>query len=60
MIGPILQRVGVSPQQVETRLEKELEKMPQVRAGTGAPLGQVYITPRLEKTLQSRGTRQSD
>ncbi len=53
LVGPILQRVGVSPQQVETRLEKELEKMPQVRAGTGAPLGQVYITPRLEKTLQS-------
>ena len=53
LVGPVLQRVGVSPQQVETRLEKELEKMPQVRAGTGAPLGQVYITPRLEKTLQS-------
>jgi ATP-dependent Clp protease ATP-binding subunit ClpB len=53
LVAPILQRVGASPQQVESRLEKELEKIPQVRGAAGAPIGQVYITPGLEKTLQS-------
>jgi len=43
----------VSPQQVEAGLEKELQKIPQVRSGGGAPLGQVYIAPSLEKTLSS-------
>jgi ATP-dependent Clp protease ATP-binding subunit ClpB len=50
IVNPILQRIGVSPQQVEARLEKEMQKIPQVRAG-GAPLGQVYITPSLEKAF---------
>jgi ATP-dependent Clp protease ATP-binding subunit ClpB len=53
LVTPILQRIGVSPQQVEAGLEKELQKIPQVRSGGGAPLGQVYIAPSLEKTLSS-------
>jgi ATP-dependent Clp protease ATP-binding subunit ClpB len=52
LVSPILQRVGVSPQQLEDRLQKELQKIPQVRAA-GAPLGQVYVTPVLEKTLNA-------
>ena len=53
LVTLILQRIGVSPQQVEAGLEKELQKIPQVRSGGGAPLGQVYIAPSLEKTLSS-------
>ncbi|MDH7499349.1 MAG: ATP-dependent chaperone ClpB, partial [candidate division NC10 bacterium] len=52
LVTPILQRVGVSPRQVEARLEEELQKVPQVRGGA-APLGQVYITSALEKALQA-------
>jgi len=53
LVTLILQRIGVSPQQVEAGLEKELQKIPQVRSGGGAPLGQVYIAPSLEKTLSA-------
>jgi ATP-dependent Clp protease ATP-binding subunit ClpB len=50
LVTPVLQRIGVSPQQLEARLEEGLQRIPQVRGG-GAALGQVYITPALEKAL---------
>jgi ATP-dependent Clp protease ATP-binding subunit ClpB len=52
LVVPILQKIGVSPRQLEAGLDRELQKIPQVRT-TGAPLGQIYITPSLEKTLSA-------
>ena len=46
----LLQKVGVQPTAILDRVEKALDRMPQV---TGAAAGQAYITPRLKKLIES-------
>ncbi|MBI2902578.1 MAG: ATP-dependent chaperone ClpB [Candidatus Methylomirabilis oxyfera] len=50
VVQPILSKMGASPAQVAQRLKEELRRLPQV---SGAPQGQAYITPRLEKVLNA-------
>ena len=45
----LLQKLGVPPTTVAERLQKALDRLPQV---TGAA-GQTYITPRLKKVIES-------
>src|SRR5690349_9194382 len=45
----LLQKLGVQPSAVLTRVEKALDRIPQV---TGAA-GQAYITPRLKKLIET-------
>src|SRR5919198_3609593 len=46
----ILSKAGVSPEQLQRRLEQELERMPKVSGPSGPP-DQVYITGRLNRLL---------
>src|SRR5687767_5842746 len=46
----ILTKSGASPETVRSRVEQELDKLPQV-SGPGANPDQIYITPRLQRTL---------
>src|ERR1051326_235172 len=46
----LLQKLGVQPTAILDRVEKALDRMPQV---TGAAAGQAYITPRLKKLIES-------
>ena len=51
IIVPILQRIGVDTDQLKTRLNAHLGSLPQVYGGGG--IDQIYITPRLNKTLEN-------
>jgi len=51
IIVPILQRIGVDIDQLKTRLNAHLGSLPQVYGGGG--IDQIYITPRLNKTLEN-------
>jgi ATP-dependent Clp protease ATP-binding subunit ClpB len=46
----LLQKLGVSPTTVVDRVQKALDRIPQV---TGASAGQAYITPRLKKIIEA-------
>ncbi len=46
LVTPILQRHGVSPQQIKSELVKEIEKFPKVSGGTGE-----YLSTSLKKIL---------
>ena len=48
IIGAILNKLGINPQQIERELTKYLQKQPSVQ-GTAA--GQVYLSPKLNKLL---------
>ena len=48
IIGAILNKSGINPQQIEQELTKYLQKQPSVQ-GTAA--GQVYLSPKLNKLL---------
>src|SRR4051794_25647706 len=45
----LLQKLGVPPTTVLDRVEKALDRIPQVTGATG----QAYITPRLKKTIEN-------
>lgn len=51
VVQSILERIGANIRNVETNLEKALDRLPRV-SGTGAG-GQVYITPRLKNVLDN-------
>jgi ATP-dependent Clp protease ATP-binding subunit ClpB len=46
----LLQKLGVSPTALVERVQKALDRIPQV---TGAAAGQAYITPRLKKIIEA-------
>jgi len=50
VVTPILKKLGADTKAIEGELIAELERMPSV-TGSGA-IGQVYITPRLQKALE--------
>src|SRR5574341_1552871 len=50
VVQPILKRIGVNRGQLTSRLGEELKRLPKV---SGAPHGQIHITPRMEKTLNA-------
>ncbi|MBZ0160257.1 MAG: ATP-dependent chaperone ClpB [bacterium] len=50
VVQPILRKVGATPGQVGSRLIEELRRLPRV---SGVTQGQVHITPRLEKVLNT-------
>jgi len=50
VIRPVLAKLGASPEAILAELKERLGRMPQV---SGASMGQLYITPRLNKTLES-------
>ncbi len=50
VVQPILRKVGATPGQVDSRLIEELRRLPRV---SGVTQGQVHITPRLEKVLNT-------
>ena len=52
IVVPLLQKLGVDPQAISDRLEEELQRLPQVYGGGGAP-GQAYISPRLKAVLDA-------
>jgi ATP-dependent Clp protease ATP-binding subunit ClpB len=51
----VLQRAGVSVVKAAERLQRALERMPRV-SGSGAPAGQVYVSPRLDAVLRAAET----
>ena len=50
VIRPLLAKLGASPEAVSAEAIEKLKKMPQV---SGGGLGQLYLTPRLNKTLEN-------
>lgn len=48
IIPPLLQKLGVNPVEVASRLEEALKKVPKVYGG-----GEIYITPRLSKVIEA-------
>jgi ATP-dependent Clp protease ATP-binding subunit ClpB len=48
VVAPILRKLGVDPAVLRDRLEKAIEAFPKV---SGASLGQLYISPRLQQVL---------
>ncbi|HVZ80511.1 MAG TPA: ATP-dependent chaperone ClpB [bacterium] len=46
VVVPILKKIGVEPSYLEAQLEKDIAGLPKVEGG-----GQIYVTPRLAKTL---------
>jgi ATP-dependent Clp protease ATP-binding subunit ClpB len=48
IVTPILQKLGINPDRVASRLEEELNRVPQI---TGAGAGQVYLSSRLNEIL---------
>jgi len=51
IVVPILQKIGVDIDQLKSRLAEHLSSLPQVSGGGG--IEQIYITPRLNKTLEN-------
>lgn len=51
IVVPILQKIGVDVDQLKSRLAEHLSSLPQVYGGGGG-IEQIYITPRLNKTLE--------
>ena len=51
IVVPILQKIGVDVDQLKSRLAAHLSSLPQVYGGGG--IEQIYITPRLNKTLEN-------
>ncbi|NQE06024.1 ATP-dependent Clp protease ATP-binding subunit ClpX [ANME-1 cluster archaeon GoMg1] len=51
IVVPILQKIGVDVDQLKSRLAEHLNSLPQVYGGGG--IEQIYITPRLNKTLEN-------
>ncbi len=51
LIVPLLQRIGVDVDQLKSRLDAHLSSLPEVYGGGG--IDQIYITPRLNKTLEN-------
>jgi len=51
IIVPILQKIGVDVDQLKSRLDSHLSSLSQVYGGGG--IDQIYITPRLNKTLEN-------
>jgi ATP-dependent Clp protease ATP-binding subunit ClpB len=49
IVPPVLQKLGANLHLIRSKLRDELKRLPQVQ-GSG---GQLYITPRLEKTLEA-------
>ncbi len=50
IVVPVLQKIGIDIEQFKTRITEHLGSLPQVQGGGG--IGQIYITPRLNKTLE--------
>jgi len=51
IVVPVLQKIGVDVDQLKSRLAEHLSSLPQVYGGGGG-IEQIYITPRLNKTLE--------
>ena len=51
IVVPILQKIGVDIDQLKSRLAEHLSSLPQVYGGGG--IEQIYLTPRLNKTLEN-------
>jgi len=51
IVVPILQKIGVDIDQLKARLAAHLSSLPQVYGGGG--IEQIYVTPRLDKTLET-------
>ena len=51
IVVPILQKIGVDINQLKSRLAAHLNSLPQVYGGGG--IEQIYLTPRLNKTLEN-------
>jgi len=51
IVVPILQKIGVDIDQLKTDLTQHLSSLPKVQVDGG--IGQIYLTPRLEKTLEN-------
>ncbi len=47
VVDPILKKIGVDPAALDKSLEKDIAGLPKVEGG-----GQIYMTPRLAKTLE--------
>ncbi len=47
-VVPILRKLGADPKRIKEELEDALAKIPQI---TGGGVGQIYISPRLDKTF---------
>ncbi|MBI5181879.1 MAG: ATP-dependent chaperone ClpB [Nitrospirae bacterium] len=47
-VVPILKKLGAEPKRIKEELEDVLAKIPQI---TGGGVGQIYVTPRLDKTF---------
>ncbi len=52
IVIPILQKIGVDIDQLKARIDKHLRSLPQVYGGGGS-IDQLYISPRLNKTLEA-------
>jgi ATP-dependent Clp protease ATP-binding subunit ClpB len=52
LVPPLLARAGADVDRVREDLEAELERRPRV-TGSGAEAGKVYVTPRLNRVLES-------
>ncbi|MBV9463809.1 MAG: AAA family ATPase, partial [Verrucomicrobiae bacterium] len=50
LAAPMLERAGVSPNLLRSKLDSELAKIPQVSVGDGSP-GGAYVTQRLNRLL---------
>ncbi|TAL26467.1 MAG: type VI secretion system ATPase TssH, partial [Nitrospirae bacterium] len=46
----ILKRLGIDPKNIQTEIEKEIEKFPKVLGAT--PAGQIFISPRLKDVIE--------
>ncbi|NMX21121.1 ATP-dependent chaperone ClpB [ANME-1 cluster archaeon GoMg4] len=54
VVIPILQKIGVDIDQLKARLDEHLRSQPQVYGGGGGGgIDQLYISPRLNKTLEA-------
>ncbi len=49
-VVPILKKLGAEPKRIKEELEDALNKIPQI---TGGGVGQIYVSPRLDKTFNS-------
>ena len=49
-VVPILKKLGAEPKRIKEDLEDALNKIPQI---TGGGVGQIYVSPRLDKTFNS-------
>ena len=53
IVIPILQKIGVDVDQLKARIDEHLRSLPQVYGGGGGSIDQLYISPRLNKTLEA-------